>query len=91
MFCSRKDTNGCKWKGKLLNLVRHEDDQNECPYQPELLHIMTEVKQMIHNVEERHKRDLMILIIVLSIMAVGLALLFQSLMNLKKELKGNVF
>ena len=91
MFCSRKDTNGCKWKGKLLNLVRHKDDQNECPYQPELLHIMAEVKQMIHNVEERRKRDLMILIIVLSIMAVGLALLFQSLMSLKKELKGNVF
>ena len=43
----------------------HEADQNECPYQPA-------IRQMIHNVEERHKRDLKILILVLSIiMAVG--------------------
>ena len=69
--CSRKNTNGCEWKGKLLNLACHEDDQNECPYQP------VNIKQMIHNMEERRKRDLKILILVLSIMAVGLSLLFQ--------------
>ena len=72
VHCSRKDTNGCEWKGKLLNLACHEDDLNDCPYQP------VNIKQMIHNMEERHKRDLKILILVLSIiMAVGLALLFQ--------------
>ena len=107
IYCSRKATNGCEWKGKLLNLAHHEN-QNECPYQPEPPHIMAEMREMIHNMEERHKRDLKILILVLSIiLAVGLALLFQvltttlaktmeqSLMNLKQEMKqeknGNMF
>ena len=31
----------------------------------------------MHNMEKRHKRDLKILILVVSIMAVGLSLLFQ--------------
>ena len=95
--------NGCKLKGKLLNLACHEDDQNECPYQPEPSHIMAEVKQIIHNMEESHKRDLKILILVLPIiMAVGVSLLFQlmtatmkkameqSLMSLKQEMNGNL-
>ena len=30
----------------------HEGDENECPYQP------VNIKQMIQNLEERHKRDL---------------------------------
>ena len=102
VYCSRKDTNGCKWKGKLLNLLHHENHQNECPYQPEPPHIMAEVKQMIHNMEEHRKRDRKILILVLSILAVGLALLFQvmtttttktmeeSLMNLKQEMNSEL-
>ena len=98
VYCSKKDTNGCKWKGKLLNLPHHENHQNECPYQPEPPHIMAEVKQMIHNMEERRKRDRKILILVLSIMAVGLSLLFQvmtttmekSLMSLKQEMNSEL-
>ena len=102
VYCSRKDTNGCEWKGKLLNLACHEDDKNECPYQPEPPRIMAEVKQMIHNMEERHKKDRKILILVLSIIVVGLSFLFQvttttttktmeqSLMSLKQEMNSEL-
>ena len=90
VYCSRKGTDGCEWKGKLLNLAHHE-----CSHQPvEPAHIMVRVNQMMHNMEDRHRRELeaikvsvrkayrrkllMIVLVFLSlIMAVGIPLLSQ--------------
>ena len=90
VYCSRKGTDGCEWRGKLLNLAHHE-----CSHQPvEPAHIMAKVNQMMHNMEDRHRRELemvkvsvrkayrrellMIVLVFLSlIMAVGLPLLSQ--------------
>ena len=80
----------------------HEDDQNECPYQPEPSHIMAEVKQIIHNMELRASQERPQDTNTCD-MAVGLALLFQlmtaihyektmeqSLMSLKQEMNGDL-
>ena len=90
VYCSRKGTDGCEWKGKLLNLAHHE-----CSHQPvEPAHIMVRVNQMMHNMEDRHRRELevvkisvrkayrrellMIVLVFLSLItAVGIPLLSQ--------------
>ena len=90
VYCSRKGTDGCEWRGKLLNLAHHE-----CSHQPvEPAHIMAKVNQMMHNMEDRHRRELemvkvsvrkayrrellMIVLVFLSLItAVGIPLLSQ--------------
>ena len=80
VYCSRRATNGCEWKGKLLNLAHHMDNQNECPYQPvniEPAHIRKELEMLKTSVRKAYRREMiMIVLVFLSLItAVGILLL----------------